>query len=74
MGKLYSCDSFLKGTIIPLEQMEALEKKYNIHLHVIQYADVSKNDEYFELKDDGSKIYLGKTLEEVENKLKNRNI
>lgn len=72
MEKLHNYDIFSKGAVIPLEQMEKIEKKYNIHLHVIQYADACKKDEYFELKDDGSKTYLGSTLKEVESNLKNR--
>ena len=56
---------------IPLERMEQLEKKYNIHLHVDQYHD---HEEYYQLFPSllapiGTKIFLGSTIEEVENKL-----
>jgi len=56
---------------IQLERMEAIEAQYGIHLHVDQYPD---HDEYYQLfpsvlASQGTKKFLGNTLDEVETKL-----
>lgn len=53
---------------IPLQQMETLEEKYGIALHVDQYAD--KKDEYFMITKDKEYKYVGSTIKEVKKKLK----
>lgn len=47
---------------IPLEQLEQLERKYGIELHVDQYEDVDTPDAYF-IKASNSYIYIGHTLD-----------
>ena len=56
---------------IQLERMEDIERRYGIHLYVDQYPD---HDEYYQifpsiLATQGTKKFLGNTLEEVEIKL-----
>ena len=34
---------------IPLEAMERLERKYNIHLHIEQYGDPRIKDRYYQV-------------------------
>ena len=53
---------------IDLVAMEALEEKYDIGLHVDQYAD--KKDEYFMITKDKEYKYIGSTIKEVKKKLK----
>lgn len=54
---------------VSLEQMEQLEEKYNIALHVDQYMD--KKDEYYMITADKEYKYVGSTIKEVKKKLKN---
>lgn len=60
---------------IPLERMEDLETKYNVHLIVEQYR--YEPDEYY-VVDKKGKRYAGSTLDEVEKSLEewygNKNI
>lgn len=57
---------------IPLQKMEELETKYNIHLHIEQ--SLTEKDKYFQvirlfpLAQDEYK-FLGNTIEEVEKRL-----
>lgn len=60
---------------IPLQKMEELEEKYNVHLHIEQYIDPRLPDKYYKvLKPDvftsDNFIFLGNTIEEVEEALK----
>lgn len=66
---------------ISLERMEQLEKKYGVELHVNQYEDKSKPDEYFIVETEFSFPYLnerltfeylGSTLDEVERRLEEK--
>lgn len=57
---------------IPLQKMEELETKYNIHLHIVQ-SPIEKDEYYqvirlFPLAQDEYK-FLGNTIEEVEKRL-----
>lgn len=51
---------------IPLREMEMLEKKYGIQLHVEQYEDVDTPDSYWQILPQGTSVYLGHTIDEVE--------
>ena len=53
---------------IPLQEMEQLEFKYGIHLHVEQRADGSCD--YFVVNFLGDWWYLGTTIEKVKEVLK----
>lgn len=62
---------------IPLQQMEALESKYNIHLHIEQYGDLNIPDKYYQVLEPNifvaeNYIFLGNTIEEVEQNLKKK--
>lgn len=54
---------------ISLEEMEKLEQKYNIALHVDQYID--KKDEYYIVTSNGNE-YIGSTIKEVKKRLKKK--
>lgn len=56
---------------IPLEEMEKLESKYGINLHVDQFEDENMPDAFFIIGKD-SFTYLGSTMENVEKELKRR--
>lgn len=66
-------DKMLDGFSIPLEQMERLEKKYNVNLHLIQFAESDERNNYYLKGDDGSLTFIGHTLGEVEIFLKRSN-
>lgn len=55
---------------IPLEEMERLEKKYNIHLHIEQYGDLNIPDRYYQVLEPNilltnNYLFLGHTIETV---------
>ena len=54
---------------IPLREMEELEFKYGIHLHVEQYGG---SCDYLEIDTWGDRLYLGSTIDEVKEVLKRR--
>lgn len=55
---------------IPLKEMEELEFKYGIHLHVDQCEDGSCD--YCEINTWGDRCYCGSTIDEVKEVLKRR--
>lgn len=55
---------------IPLQELEQLEFKYGVRLHVDQFEDETKPDAYFLMDKSGSFIYIGSTLSNVKEKLK----
>lgn len=62
---------------IPLEAMENLERKYNIHLHIEQYEDPRIKDRYYQVLENNifvleNYVFLGNTIEEVEVALKKK--
>lgn len=62
---------------IPLEAMERLERKYNIHLHIEQYGDPRIKDRYYQVLENNifvleNYVFLGNTIEEVEDVLKKK--
>ena len=58
---------------IPLLEMEELERKYGIELFVEQYADPDTPDSYWQvIQPCNDHLYLGHTLDEVREELKNR--
>lgn len=64
-------------TTVPLQQMEALERKYNIHLHIEQYGDLNIPDKYYQILKPNifvaeNYVFLGNTIEEVEQNLKKK--
>lgn len=66
-------DKMLDGFSIPLEQMEKLEKKYNVNLHLIQFAEGNERNNYYLKGDDGSLTFIGHTLGKVEEFLESNN-
>ena len=66
-------DKMLDGFSIPLEQMERLEKKYNVNLHLIQFAEGNERNNYYLKGDDGNLFFIGHTLSKVEEFLENSN-
>lgn len=66
-------DNLLNEFSIPLEQMEKLEKKYNVHLHLIQFSEGNERNNYYLKGDDGSLFFIGHTLSKVEEFLKRAN-
>lgn len=66
-------DKMLNGFSIPLEQMERLEKKYNVNLHLIQFAEGNKRNNYYLKGANGSLTFVGHTLSKVEEFLKRNN-
>lgn len=66
-------DKVINGFDIPLEQMEKLEKKHNVNLHLIQFAEGNERNNYYLKGDDGSLTFIGHTLGEVEVFLKRSN-
>ena len=54
----------------PLEEMEKLEVKYGVNLHVDQFEDENKPDAYFVIGESKSFTYVGSTLDEVKERLK----
>lgn len=64
-------------TTIPIEAMENLERKYNIHLHIEQYGDPRIKDRYYQVLENNifvleNYVFLGNTIEEVEVALKKK--
>lgn len=64
-------------TTVPLQQMEELERKYNIHLHIEQYGDLNIPDKYYQILKPNifvaeNYVFLGNTIEEVEQNLKKK--
>jgi len=62
---------------IPLEEMENLEKKYNIHLHIEQYGNLNIPDKYYQVIEPNifvseNYVFLGNTIEQVKKKLKKK--
>lgn len=66
-------DKMLDGFSIPLEQMERLEKKYNVNLHLIQFAEGNEKNNYYLKGADGSLTFIGHTLSKVEEFLESSN-
>lgn len=66
-------DNLLNEFSIPLEQMEKLEKKYNVHLHLVQFSEGNERNNYYLKGDDGSLVFIGHTLGKVEEFLKRTN-
>lgn len=66
-------DKMLDGFSIPLEQMERLEKKYHVNLHLIQFAEGNEKNNYYLKGDDGSLTFIGHTLSKVEEFLESNN-
>lgn len=66
-------DKMLDGFSIPLEQMERLEKKYNVNLHLIQFAEGNERNNYYLKGADGSLTFIGHTLSKVEEFLESSN-
>ena len=66
-------DKMLDGFSIPLEQMERLEKKYNVNLHLIQFAEGNERNNYYLKGDDGSLVFIVHTLSKVEEFLESSN-
>lgn len=66
-------DKMLNGFSIPLEQMEKLEKKYNVNLHLIQFAEGDERNNYYLKGADGSLTFIGHTLSKVEEFLESNN-
>lgn len=66
-------DKMLDGFSIPLEQMERLEKKYNVNLHLIQFAEGNERNNYYLKGDDGGLVFIGHTLSKVEDFLERSN-
>ena len=66
-------DKMLDGFSIPLEQMERLEKKYNVNLHLIQFAEGNERNNYYLKGDDGNLVFIGHTLSKVEEFLERSN-
>ncbi len=46
--------------------MERLEKKYNVNLHLIQFAEGDEKNNYYLKGADGSLTFIGHTLSKVE--------
>ena len=64
-------------TTVPLQQMEELERKYNIHLHIEQYGDLNIPDKYYQILKPNifvaeNYVFLGNTIEEVGQNLKKK--
>ena len=55
---------------VPLQEMEKLEAKYGINLHVDQFEDENIPDAYFVIGESKSFTYVGSTLDEVKERLK----
>lgn len=66
-------DNLLNEFSIPLEQMEKLEKKYNVHLHLVQFSEGNERNNYYLKGDDGSLVFIGHTLGKVKEFLKRTN-
>ena len=66
-------DNLLNEFSIPLEQMEKLEKEYNVHLYLIQFSEGNERNNYYLKDDDGSMVFIGHTLSKVEDFLKRSN-
>ena len=66
-------DNLLNEFSIPLEQMEKLEKKYNVHLHLIQFSEGNERNNYYLKGADGSLTFIGHTLSKVEDFLESSN-
>ena len=55
---------------VNIQAMEELEEKYGIALHVDQFEDKNKKDEFYLITPDKKYKYVGSTIREVKKTLK----